>query len=177
MKTKNSNFKLTSWGKVFLYSSLFLFSVFIFLLSFMYYLSKELPSINELKSFNPDQISKIISSDGKLIHKFQAVKKREVIKIGDVPQALEACHIYPYMGPKTNHPQNGIILRSDLHSLYDQNLIYIDKNYIIRLSDRLKISSQYSFLEGQKIKNLPKDKDKRPSKDSIGYKLKEAKFD
>ena len=95
----------------------------------------------------------------------------------DVSQALEACHIYPYMGPKTNHPQNGIILRSDLHSLYDQNLIYIDENYIIRLSDRLKISSQYSFLEGQKSKNLPKDKDKRPSKDSIRYKLKEAKFD
>ena len=54
----------------------------------MYYLSKDLPSIDELKSFNPDQISKILGSDGKLIHKLQAVKKREVIKIGDVPQTL-----------------------------------------------------------------------------------------
>ena len=81
MTTKNSDFKLTGWGKVFLYSFLFLFSVAISLLSFMYYLSKDLPSIDELKSFNPDQISKILDSDGKLIHKLQTEKKREVFKI------------------------------------------------------------------------------------------------
>ena len=88
MTTKNSNLELANWGKVFLYSFLFLFSIAISILSFMYYLSKDLPSIDELKSFNPEQISKIIGSDGKLIHKLQAVKKREVIKIGDVPQIL-----------------------------------------------------------------------------------------
>ena len=88
MTTKNSNFKLINWGKVFLHSFLFLFSIAISILSFMYYLSKDLPSIEELKSFNPEQISKILGSDGKLIHKLQAVKKREVIKIGAVPQVL-----------------------------------------------------------------------------------------
>ena len=88
MANKNSNLELADWRKVFLYSFLFLFSIAIFILSFMYYLSKDLPSIDELKSFNPEQISKIIGSDGKLIHKLQAVKKREVVKIGDVPQTL-----------------------------------------------------------------------------------------
>ena len=94
----------------------------------------------------------------------------------DVTAVLEACHIYPYMGPKTNHPQNGIILRSDLHSLYDQGLIYFDENYIIRLSERLKISEQYKYLDGQKIKNLPKNKLLQPSKEAIKYKLKEVVF-
>ena len=44
---------------------------------------------------------------------------------------------YPYL----------TILRSDLHSLYDQGLIYFDENYIIRLSERLKISEQYKYLD------------------------------
>ena len=88
MVEKNSNLEFDNWGKVFLYSFLFLFLVAILILSFMYYLSKDLPSIEELKSFNPEQISKIMGSNGELIHKLQAVKKREVVKIGDVPQNL-----------------------------------------------------------------------------------------
>lgn len=92
----------------------------------------------------------------------------------DVPAALEACHIYPYMGPKTNHIQNGIILRADLHTLYDKGLIYIDKKYTIHLDDKLKISSQYNFLDGEEIKNLPKNQKQRPSIDAIEYKLKEV---
>ena len=91
----------------------------------------------------------------------------------DVPAALEACHIYPYMGPKTNHPQNGIILRADIHSLYDQGLIYFDENYIVHLHGKLKISSQYKYLDGVPLKNVPKDKEKKPSIDAIKYKLKE----
>ena len=88
MTTKNSDFSLTNFGKVFLHSFLFLFFLAISLLIFMFYLSKNLPSINELKSFNPEQISKIISSDNQLIYKLQAEKKREVVKIGDIPQIL-----------------------------------------------------------------------------------------
>jgi len=103
-------------------------------------------------------------------------KKKCCMTNCDVTAVLEACHIYPYMGPKTNHHQNGIILRSDLHSLYDQGLIYIDENYIIRLSERLKISEQYKYLDGQPILNLPKDVSKRPSKEALKYKLKEVIF-
>ena len=94
----------------------------------------------------------------------------------DVPAALEACHIYPYMGPKTNHIQNGIILRADLHTLYDKGLIYIDEKYIVHLTEKLKISSQYNFLDGEQLKNLPRNKEDRPSKDAIKYKLKEVNF-
>src|SRR5258705_4430106 len=34
--------------------------------------------------------------------------------------ALEAAHIYPYGGADTNHVQNGILLRSDIHTLFDR---------------------------------------------------------
>lgn len=42
------------------------------------------------------------------------------------PQALEAAHIFPYLGIKTNAVVNGLLLRADIHSLFDQNLIRID---------------------------------------------------
>lgn len=44
----------------------------------------------------------------------------------DVEQALEAAHIIPYLGSETNHPSNGLLLRADLHTLFDLNLIAID---------------------------------------------------
>lgn len=40
-----------------------------------------------------------------------------------VPALLEACHVSRYQGPQDNHPANGMILRSDLHTLFDLDLI------------------------------------------------------
>lgn len=39
---------------------------------------------------------------------------------------LDAAHVTPYLGPNTNRTSNGILLRTDLHSLWDQGLIAID---------------------------------------------------
>src|SRR6202035_655927 len=47
----------------------------------------------------------------------QAYSGRCAISGFNVPQTLEAAHIIPYNGPKTNHPANGILLRADLHVL------------------------------------------------------------
>ncbi|RZM24778.1 MAG: HNH endonuclease, partial [Pedobacter sp.] len=43
----------------------------------------------------------------------------------DVIATLEACHIMPYNGDYTNHIQNGILLRSDIHVLFDLGLLTI----------------------------------------------------
>jgi uncharacterized protein YjbI with pentapeptide repeats len=39
---------------------------------------------------------------------------------------LEAAHIYPYCLHENNDPTNGILLRNDLHALFDWNLLTID---------------------------------------------------
>ena len=39
--------------------------------------------------------------------------------------ALEAAHITPYHGPETNHPANGLLLRADLHTLFDVGLLAV----------------------------------------------------
>lgn len=40
--------------------------------------------------------------------------------------ALEAAHIKPYRGRHDNHPANGLLLRADLHTLFDLNLVGIE---------------------------------------------------
>jgi hypothetical protein len=43
-----------------------------------------------------------------------------------IEAVLEAAHIIPYRGPETNHVQNGLLLRADLHTLFDLDLLWID---------------------------------------------------
>lgn len=56
----------------------------------------------------------------------------------NVTTVLQAAHINPYRGRKSQIVQNGILLRADLHLLYDAYLISVDPDSrAVRLSDRL----------------------------------------
>lgn len=43
-----------------------------------------------------------------------------------VPEVLEAAHIDPFDGPAYDDPRNGLLLRRDLHALFDANLLGIE---------------------------------------------------
>jgi hypothetical protein len=43
-----------------------------------------------------------------------------------VAPLLEAAHITPYLGPETNAVTNGLLLRADIHTLWDLGLIAVD---------------------------------------------------
>jgi hypothetical protein len=84
----------------------------------------------------------------------------------DTNEVIEAAHIIPYRGAKTNDVRNGLLLRSDLHTLFDRCMIWIDtESWSLIIDPELK-SSQYSNLEGVKI-NLPEDQAKWPSIDAL----------
>ena len=57
-----------------------------------------------------------------------AYENRCVITGCDVKDVLEAAHITPYLGPDTNHVTNGLLLRADLHTLFDTNLLAVNPN-------------------------------------------------
>ncbi len=82
-KNKNSN----SWGKVFLNTFLFLLACFLGGLIYLLVLSRDLPSLEELQQFNPEQVSKIMSADGKVISELY-IHKRDVVKISKIPRNL-----------------------------------------------------------------------------------------
>jgi len=67
-------------------------------------------------------------------------------------EVLEAVHIISHSESGINHTDNGILLRGDLHRLFDLNLIKIEPNsYILHVSDELK-NSNYWKLNGNKIR-------------------------
>lgn len=83
----------------------------------------------------------------------------------DYPLVLEAAHIDPYIGESSNYPQNGLILRSDVHKLFDANLLAIDTNYHVKLSNILAGTS-YERFENEPIV-LPENKNFYPSEDAL----------
>ena len=72
-----------------------------------------------------------------------------------VIQLLEAAHIQPYNGGHTSVIKNGILLRSDIHDLFDlyvdgKRLLNITKDYIVEIHPSL-IDSEYGQFNGKKI--------------------------
>lgn len=52
---------------------------------------------------------------------------------------LEAAHISPYRGEKDNHPSNGLLLRADIHTLFDLDLLGINPETLqLSLHPRLR---------------------------------------
>ena len=48
-----------------------------------------------------------------------------------VPAVLEGAHIDPYQSDASDHIQNGLLLRADLHTLFDRHLIAIDPETLL----------------------------------------------
>jgi putative restriction endonuclease len=88
------------------------------------------------------------------------------------PELLEAAHLQSYLSENSNHVQNGILLRVDLHRLFDCGLLYIDEDYIIHISSILT-NELYTKFQGHKI-SLPQNEENHPSLASL--KLREANF-
>ena len=51
---------------------------------------------------------------------------------------LDAAHIQPYLGPASNHVQNGLLMRTDLHRLYDGGYLTVTPDLRLEVSRRLK---------------------------------------
>lgn len=86
----------------------------------------------------------------------------------DAEEVLEAAHIVPYRGVETNDVRNGLLMRADLHTLFDLGLIAVDSESMsVLLNSRLRTSS-YGELEGRKLR-LPKDPSLWPSPEALTY--------
>lgn len=95
-----------------------------------------------------------------------AYKNQCCITGSDLIEAIEANHIHPYVGPDTNHIQNGIPLRADIHRLWTKGLLAINDEYKVILSDKAKNSEAYKRFNGVRIK-LPTNPKYHPNKDAL----------
>jgi hypothetical protein len=68
-------------------------------------------------------------------------------------RALEACHLYSYAKEGKHHDDGGLLIRRDLHTLFDFGLLTVDPVTLkVATHNSLKAFPGYSALNGTKLK-------------------------
>ncbi|QJI19791.1 MULTISPECIES: HNH endonuclease [unclassified Pseudomonas] len=81
---------------------------------------------------------------------------------------LEAAHIHPYKGDHTNVVSNGLLLRTDIHTLFDLGLIAIESDtLVVRVSPQLE-GTDYGKLNGSPLRQ-PEQKAHRVSSEALDW--------
>lgn len=80
---------------------------------------------------------------------------------------LEAAHIQPYSEDGPHDVSNGILLRSDLHTLFDKGYMTVTTDLRVEVSRRIREEfsngREYYALHGHELKILPSDLSHRPA--------------
>ena len=98
----------------------------------------------------------------------EAYDGRCAISGSSVDSVLEAAHIAPYRGQHTNHVRNGILLRADLHTLFDLDMIFIDPKSTTISVDESILQSEYGRFHGKAIRK-PVRKSLWPSVEALRF--------
>jgi hypothetical protein len=84
----------------------------------------------------------------------------------DAEQALEAAHIRPYRGVDTHRVENGLLLRADLHVLFDVGLMAVEPDSLEILLAPALFSGSYSVLRGSRLR-VPRHDALRPNPEAL----------
>lgn len=86
---------------------------------------------------------------------------------------LEAAHIKPYGKEGPHAVQNGILLKSDFHTLFDDGYLTITKDYKVEVSSRLHNDygngKDYYKYNGKSLLILPEQANQLPSRDYLEW--------
>jgi hypothetical protein len=91
----------------------------------------------------------------------------------DAEQALEAAHIIPYKGDDTNNPTNGLLLRADLHTLFDLKLVAIDTSTMTVVISPKLMNTTYRSLVGKPL-HVPQNESDQPNRGALDAHRSEA---
>lgn len=84
-----------------------------------------------------------------------AYRRRCAVSGGKVLPALDAAHIKPYVLGGTHDVSNGLLLRRDIHSLFDIGYVTVDDKYRFVVSERVKTEynngEEYRRLHGTRL--------------------------
>jgi putative restriction endonuclease len=72
---------------------------------------------------------------------------------------LDAAHIQPHLGPRSNHVQNGLLLTQEFHTLFDKGYVTVTPDLRVRVSGRLarewNNGKCYAAYDGQELRAVP----------------------
>jgi hypothetical protein len=91
----------------------------------------------------------------------RAYAHRCAITANSAAATLEVAYLIPARGPETQSPANALLLRADLHTLFDLGKIAIDTATMTVLVSPELFGSSYRILQGRPLR-LPDNPDLRP---------------
>lgn len=83
-----------------------------------------------------------------------------------VLSVLEAAHISPFKGAHTNVVTNGMLLRSDIHTLFDLFHLSVRADWSIELAPHLR-QTEYEKFHGKRLALVPARSDLQPRGDLL----------
>jgi putative restriction endonuclease len=94
-----------------------------------------------------------------------------------IPPVLQAAHIRPVTKGGEHRLDNGLLLRSDIHTLFDRGYLGVDPKFRLLVSPRLRADfsngDQFYAQAGQVI-DLPEHRADRPGRESLEWHLDEV---
>ena len=126
---------------------------------------------NTEKNFGGTVYSQILARRGQQKFRNGLLKRygaRCLITECEILDLIEAAHIVPFRIEESHNLNNGILLRSDIHTLFDLNLIGIDKEFVVHINPR--ILSEYSEISNKKLKF---SSDEKPNIEKVKFKWNE----
>jgi len=109
---------------------------------------------------NPNKLNTSSTRDSDAQRKFRKnafrVYGEKCLITGDAPaSAIEAAHIVPHnslMHDESFHPWNCLLLRRDIHGLYDSGDIIIDSDFkVLVINEKLNEMDSYKCLNGSEL--------------------------
>ena len=86
---------------------------------------------------------------------------------------LEAAHILPFADHGPHHVNNGLLLRSDFHKLFDAGLVTVEPDLKVRVSGRIRDryfnGKAYYRLHGQTLAALPSEGIDHPNSEYLRW--------
>lgn len=84
---------------------------------------------------------------------------------------LDATHIVPYSQHGTHEVRNGILLRQDIHTLFDKGYLTVNEEYCVEVSKRIKEDygngKEYYAMHGKKLVVIPDKNNSMPNKEYL----------
>ena len=87
---------------------------------------------------------------------------------------LEAAHIIPFEKSQNHRVSNGLLLRADIHKLFDKGYVTVTPDLVFRVSPRLRMDwkngKAYYPLDGTNLaKRLPRSPAERPDASGLAW--------
>jgi len=104
-----------------------------------------------------------------------AYQRRCAITGAKIQPTLQAAHIRPVSREGQNRVDNGLLLRSDVHTLFDRGYIGVDPKRRLRVSPRLRSDfgngAEFYAREGQPLAVMPTRIADRPSAEFLEWQM------